>query len=50
MLESDILMGDDIWSGPFTVTSADDEGFDIPKQTLTVKDPNWGHEVERVGH
>ena len=32
MLESDILMaGEDIWAGPYTVTSADDEGFEIPK-------------------
>ena len=49
MLESDILM-DSNWEGPYTVTSADDEGFDVPKQTLSVSDSPWGHEVERVGH
>ena len=49
MLESDILM-DGSWDGPYTVHSADDEGFEIPKQTLSVNDNPWGHEVERVGH
>ena len=30
MLESDILM-DSKWEGPYTVSSADDEGFEVPK-------------------
>ena len=50
MLEADLRVDGVEWNGPYTVTSADDEGFVIPKQTLSVSDATWGHEVERVGH
>ena len=45
MLEEDLR-----WDGPYTVNSADDEGFEVPKQELSRADNPWGHEVERVGH
>ena len=31
MLEADLKMDGISWDGPYTVTSADDEGFVIPK-------------------
>ena len=31
MLEADVKMDGILWDGPYTVTSADDEGFVVPK-------------------